>query len=126
MAGLLKVTAVISLLWALLLLGFKELAIPAADLTPLVRALANGLGTASAALAFLFWYAASDPPAHRDAIYTAIGLQFGKAVNDVYEVLRLLPPDQAVVSLIDLFVSVALLAGLLEALPRTLAGPRHE
>jgi hypothetical protein len=123
---LLKVTAVVSLLWAVLLLAFKELAFPPNDLTPLVRALANGLGTASGALAFLFWYAASDPPAHRDAVYTAIVLQLGKALNDVYEVLRLLPPEQALVSLLDLFVSVALLAALLEALPRTLAAARRE
>ena len=125
MRVLLRLTAVVSLAWALLL-GSKDRLIAADQLSPLARALANGLGLANLVLAYLFWYAARDPAANRGAVYGAIMLLVLKTANDLYELLALLPADQALVSLADLVLSVALLVGILEALPRMLAGRSGE
>lgn len=113
-----RISAVVSVLWAALLLGLKDVAIAADQLSALARALANGLGIANLVLAYIFWRAARAPAANRGAIYGAIILMALKTANDLYELLVLLPPDQALVSLGDLVLSVALLVGLLEALPR--------
>ena len=48
-------------------------------------------------------------------------LLVSKTANDLYGLLVLLPPGQALVSLLDLVVSIALLVSVLESLPRTLA-----
>jgi len=116
---LLRASAVVSLTWAVLLLAGKARVFPAGELSPLVAALANGLGSAHLVFAGMFWYAARQPAAHRGIIYGAILLQALKMSNDVYEMLALLPPESAMVSLGDLVVSIGLLVGLLEALPRT-------
>ncbi|HXQ20213.1 MAG TPA: hypothetical protein VN812_00975 [Candidatus Acidoferrales bacterium] len=121
MRVLLRVTAVLSLAWAVLLLGFKEQVLNAEQLSPQVCALANGLGIADAVLAYVFWNAAYDPAAHRGPVYGAIMLMTMKMANDLYELLVLLPPERTLVSLADLVLSIALLVGILEALPRTLA-----
>jgi hypothetical protein len=118
---LLRVTAVVLVGWAVLLLALKDYTLTAEQLSPMVRALANGLGVANVVLAYVFWYAARDPAANRGAIYGAIMLMVFKTANDLYEMLVLLPADRALVSLADLVFSVGLLVGLLEALPRTLA-----
>jgi len=114
----------VSLAWAVLLLAMKDHVIAAAQLTPLARALANGLGIANIVLTYVFWYAARDPGSHRGVIYGAIMLSALKTANDLYELLVLLPPEQALVSLADLVLSVGLLVGILESLPRTLAATR--
>ena len=72
-------------------------------------------------LAYVFWDASRDPASHRSAVYAAIMLFGLKVANDLYELLLLLPANQAAISLADLVVSVALLVAILEALPRTLA-----
>lgn len=123
---LLRIMAAVTFAWAVLLLGLKGQVIPAADLSPLARALANGLGIANLVLTFIFWSASRDPAAHRGVVYAAIMLAALKTANDLYELLVLLPPHQALVSLADLVFSVALLVGILEALPRMLAGSRTE
>ena len=123
MSILLRIAAVVSLVWAVLLLGLKEGVIAAEQITPVVIALANELAIANVALGYMFWHAARDPAANRGAIYGGIALMVLKTANDLYEMLVLLPPGIALVSLGDLVVSVALLVGLLEALPRTL-GPK--
>jgi hypothetical protein len=117
---LLRLTAVLSLGWTILLLGRKELLVGAGLLSPLVRALANALGIANLVLAYVFWTAAREPAANRRTVYAAIALLGLKVATDLYGLLVLLPPSQAVVSLADLVVSVALLVGVLEALPRIL------
>ena len=121
MSVLLRLSAVVSLAWAGLLLALKDQALSAEQLSPLVRALANGLGIANVVLAYVFWYAARAPAANRGAVYGAIMLMVFKTANDLYEMLVLLPADRALVSLADLVLSVGLLVGLLEALPRMLA-----
>ncbi len=126
MSVLLRIAAGVSLLWAVTLLGLKDHLIAAEQLSPIVRALANGLGIANLVLACLFWYAARAPAAYRGVVYGAIMLLVLRTANDLYELLVLLPGDRALVSLADLVVSVALLVGILEALPRMLAtGPNR-
>ncbi|MFI5397803.1 MAG: hypothetical protein ACHQ9S_19885 [Candidatus Binatia bacterium] len=124
MSLLLRVTGILSLGWAVFLLMLKDQVIAVGQLSPLVRALANGLGIANLALAYVFWRAASDPATNRGSIYAAIILLALKVANDLYELLVLLPASQATVSLGDLVASLALLVGILEALPRTLAAGR--
>jgi len=123
---LLRVIAALALLWAFIFLGFKDRLLDARELTPLARALANGLGAAYLVLAYVFWYGARTPTVHRNAIYGAVILLVTKTGNDLYGLLVLLPPGLALVSLLDLVVSVALLVSVLESLPRTFATPRSD
>ena len=118
MGVLLRIAAVFSLCWAVLLLAVKEPLFGAAALSPLARAFANGLAITQLVFAFVFWYAAAAPQANRAAIYAAIMWMALRTANDLYQLLVLLPPEQALISLADLVVSVALLVGILEALPR--------
>jgi hypothetical protein len=120
MSTLLRLAALSCFLWAVCLLVLKEQLVTAAELTPVARALANGLGLTQFILIYLFWNAAKAPAENRPIIYAAIALMALKAANDLYEILILLPPQEALASVLDLMVSVALLVGLLEALPRTL------
>jgi hypothetical protein len=120
----LRITAVISLLWAVLLLAGKPLYLIGERETPLHHALANGLGIASIVFAFMFWRAASDPPRERTAIYGAIALLTLKVGNDLYELLVLLQGPEAFPSMLDLIASLALLVGILQGLPATLVAGR--
>jgi hypothetical protein len=120
MSVLLRIAGAVSLVWAVLLLGFKEHLFGRPALSPLGRAFANGLGITQLVFAYVFWYAAAAPAANRGALYAAIMLMALRTANDLYQLLVLLPPEQALVSLADLVVSVALLVGILEALPRVL------
>jgi hypothetical protein len=119
--ALLRLAAMLSLAWAVLLLGLKDCVIEADQLSSVARAFANGLGLANVVFAYVFWFAARDAAANRGAIYGAMLLSALKTANDLYELLALLPPDKALISLADLVLSVGLLVGILEALPRTLA-----
>lgn len=121
MGVLLRIAACVSFVWAVVLLAFKKELFGATALTPLGQAFANGLGIAQLVFACLFLYAASAPAKNRGAIYAAIMLMALRTANDLYQLLVLLPPEQALISLADLVVSVALLVGILEALPRLLA-----
>ena len=126
MRGLLLLAAAVSLAWAVLLLGLQDSLVATAELSPRTHAFANGLGIASVVLAYVFWDAARNPAAHRGVIYAAVMLNGLKTANDLYELLVLLPGDQALLSLADLVLSVGLLVGILEALPRTLAASRSQ
>jgi hypothetical protein len=117
---LLRIAAAFSLAWAVALLAFKTELFDAATLPSLGRAFANGLGIAHVVYAYVFWYAASAPAANRGVIYGTIMLMALRTANDLYQLLVLLPPEQALISLFDLVVSVALLVGILESLPRVL------
>jgi hypothetical protein len=120
MGTLLRLAALSCFLWAVGLLALKEQLVTPAELTPVARALANGLGLSQFIFVYLFWNAARAPAENRPVIYAAIALMAFKAANDLYEILVLLPPQEALASVLDLMISVALLVGLLEALPRTL------
>ena len=123
MSAFLRASALVSLGWAVLVLGFKDRFIGADQLSPAARSVANAFGIAHVVLAYVFWYAAGAPAANRGAVYAAIMLAALKTANDLYDLLVLVPADRALVSLGDLVLSVALLVGLLEALPRTLGAP---
>ncbi len=118
---LLRIAAVVSLVWGLALLMLKRPLFGAAATVPVAAAFANGLAIANVAFAYMFWYAAVAPAVNRGAIYGAILLMALRTSNDLYQLLVLLPPDQALLSLADLVISVGLLVGILEALPRLLA-----
>ena len=124
MSAVLRVAGAFALVWALLLLEFKERVLAVADLSPLLRALANALGILYLVATYVFWYAAGDPAKNRGAVYAAIVFLALKTANDLYDLLVLLPPNEALVSLADLVLSLALLVAVLQALPRTLASSR--
>ena len=124
MSAVLRVVGAFALIWALLLLAVKERVLGAGNLSPVPRALANALSILYLVLTYMFWYAAGDPAKNRGAIYGAIMLLGVKTANDLYDLLVLMPPDGALVSLADLVVSLALLVGVLQALPKALAGTR--
>jgi len=115
---LLRLAALLTLAWAVFLLTVKGYVAPE-ELSPQVRAFANGLAVANVALAYVFWHGAHDPAANRGAVYGAIILFTLRLANDLYELLVLLPARWAAISLADLVITLALLVGILEALPRT-------
>jgi hypothetical protein len=118
---LLRVVGLVALAWAVLAFFFKDQLVGAAALSPGARALIKALSIANAVLACMFWNAAGNPVGNRGTIYCAITFTALKTANDLYDLLVLLPANRALISLGDLVVSVALLVGILEALPRTLA-----
>lgn len=118
MSLLLRLTALLVLAWAIVILSLQGYIIAAEQLSPQVRAVANGLIVANLALAYVFWHGARDPVANRAAVYGAMILLALKLVNDLYELLVLLPARWAAISLADLVISLAFLVGILEALPR--------
>ena len=120
MTPLLLLAGAVSLVWAIVLLLFRFPYGGPAVGPPMMDSLAHNLGITHLVLGALFLYAARDPVANRGAIYAGILLSALKMINDAYDVVVLLPPDQALVSLADLVLSVGLCVGLLEALPRTL------
>ena len=122
MKTLLRVAALVCAVWAVLLLVGKERWVVADDLTPLVRALANTLGLTYVVLAALFAGAAIAPAANRVAVYAGILLMALNTVNELYQLLVLLPLPLATVSLVNLVVNIALLVGLIEGLPRLAQG----
>ncbi len=123
---MLRVAAAFSLAWATLLLGLRGRMLISEHLSAVPQALINGLGILYLVLAYMFWYAARDPARNRGVIHAAIMMVALKTANDLYDLLVLLPPQLAMVSLGDLVLSVSLLVGILEALPRTLAAARSD
>ena len=123
MRVLLAVLAILLLVWAVLLLTLREHILAAADLTPVVRSLANGWGLTNLVLGVLLLNAARNPARNLPAVYAAIGMAGLRTFNDLYGMLEL-APAHALVSLADLVLSVAIFVGILRELPRTLAAAR--
>ena len=119
MSLLLRLAALLLVVWAAILLAMKGRVVAQGELSPQVHSFANGLAVASAALAFVFWYGARDPAANRCAVYGAIVFLALRLADDLYALLVLLPAHGATISLADLVITLALLVGILEALPRT-------
>src|SRR5574340_272066 len=92
---LLRLTAVLCLAWAVLLLGLKDQLLSTGQFASLVRGLTNSGGIAHLVLACLFWQAASAPLQHRSVIYAAIVLLGLKVANALYGILVLVPANQA-------------------------------
>jgi len=124
MRVLLRITAAAAFGWAILLLACKHVLLSDDAFSPIAQGLGNALGIANVVLAYLFWYASRDPLANRGTVYGAIMWTAFKTANDLFDLLVLLPPNHVLPSLGDLAVSLTLLVGLLEALPRLLAGQR--
>lgn len=120
MATLLRINALVSLAWAGVL--FVTPAEFAAG--PLARTLAQLLAAHYATLAGLCIWAARAPANHIAIVVAAIATSAARIVIDLVGLLGDLPPEPAVYFVVDLLVAVALLVGLLEALPR-LRARRH-
>lgn len=120
MTPLLLLAGAVSLAWAAVLLLWQGAYLGAAPAAPVTMSLAHHLAIGHLVLGGLFLYAARDPAANRAGIYAAIAFSALRMVADGYDVLVLLPPEQALFSLADLVLSVGLAVGLLEALPGTL------
>ena len=117
---LLRIAAVYSLAWAIGLACPALVPFATPVPTPEMRALANGLAIANLAFAYILNRAAAAPPDHRAIIYGAMILFGLRGVVGTYEVLYLIEGPAAVPQLIDMVLSVALFAALLNALPGTL------
>jgi|MudIll2142460700_1097286.scaffolds.fasta_scaffold89970_2 hypothetical protein len=122
MSNLLRVTAALSLCWAVALFVFTPM--PLAHLADerLAVSLARGLGVAHLAFAFAFWRAARNPPGERTVIYTALLVLGLRAAKGTYETLYLLDGMPAVLSLIEMVMCIGLFVGVLNSLPDTLRG----
>ena len=91
---------------------------------PDMRSMASGLASANIALAFMFYRASSNPPAHRPVLYAALMLFGLRGLLGTYEVLYVLEGPPAVLRLADMVLSLALFVGLLNSLPATLQRDR--
>lgn len=113
----LTIAALLFLAWS----GVLLLA-PHTVLSPLQAAEYGGLVVASAAAnvlcALLAAWSATNPRLRHAGIYSTLLGLLTKWVVDLYGVLEVLPPQQAALTLADLIISVALLVGILESLPR--------
>ena len=120
MSILLRISAVLSLLWAIGLFLPPSVTVAEFGATPVTAALANSLAIANFGFAYLFWRAAANPAGERGVIYTAL-MVFGlRAANATYEVLYRLEGGAAILSLVDLVASLALFVVMLNTLPSTL------
>lgn len=120
MTPLLLLAGAVSLAWAAVLLLWQGVYLGDAAAAPATLSLAHHLAISHLVLGGLFLHAARDPAANRASIYAAIAFSALRMVGDGYDVLVLLPPEQALFRLADLVLSVGLAVGLLEALPGTL------
>lgn len=123
MKTLLRIAAVYSLAWAIVL-AFPAWIPSIGEMpSPEMRAMANGLAIANLTLAYLFNRAAGDPTAQRGILYGAL-LLFGlRGLAGTYEVLYVLDGPAAMPTLIDMVLSLALFVGMLNSLPGTVQSP---
>jgi len=124
---ILRIAAVYSLGWAIVLACPRLLPVALSPATPEARSLASGLAIANAALALLLWRAAQDPAGERWIVYGAL-LLFGlRAAVGTYEVLYCLDGTAATLRMIDMVISLAGFIGMLNSLPGVLQeGARTE
>lgn len=113
----------LSLCWALAYLAVPAPAMGVTDLPPVAVALAHAAAAGHLALAYLFWWGGAAPTTRRGAVYGAVLFMALRTAHDLYGVLVHLPPTAALISLIDLVLSVTLLVGLLEAMSRAFKAP---
>jgi hypothetical protein len=120
MSLLLRIAAILSLGWAVLLPPLTR-SQPHAAATAI--ALADALAAANLVFAFLFWRAAGRRDGERAAVYAALLLFGMRAASGTYQVLYMLEGRAAVVSLFDMVSSLALFVGVLNTLPGYLRPP---
>lgn len=121
MATLLRLAALANVLWAVLLFAGPE----PFQAGPLAETLAHLLAAHLAALAGLYLWAARTPHEHIAIVVAAIAATAARVILDLVGLLGDLPAEPAVYFVVDLLIGFALLVGLLEALPRTLARRRE-
>jgi hypothetical protein len=119
---LLRIAAVVSLGWAVVLLVARPLALGLLGNDPVGASVTNGLAILHAAWALMLWRAAADPSRDRTVVYGALVVFGLRAAKGTYEVLYVLEGTVAVVNLIDMVTSLALFVGILNALPGALRG----
>jgi hypothetical protein len=119
---LLRVAAVYSFAWAIVLAFPAWLSFGARAPSPEIIAFAHGLAIANLGLAYLFFRAAIEPAAHRAILYSALAIFGLRGVVGTYEVLFVLDGPPAMLRLIDFVLSLALFVGILNSLPETLQG----
>jgi hypothetical protein len=126
---LLRVAAIYSLAWAVVLAWPGWLPFDLGAPSPEMRSMAIGLAIANLAFAYLFNRAAAAPAAHRGILYAGLVLFGLRGITGTYEVLYVLDGTPAVMRLIDFVLSLALFTGMLNMLPGTLQGdgspPEH-
>ncbi len=120
MSVFLRITAGLSLCWAVTLLVFTPAALAHLAEERLAVSLAGGLAVAHVGLAFAFWRGARNPSAERTAIYTALLVLGLRGAKSTYETLYVLEGTPAVLSLIEMVTCIALFVAILNALPGTL------
>lgn len=118
MATLLRLGALLSFLWAVILVW--PAVMPPALHEVTARGLAQMAAIANLGLALLFLRAAVNPRAERTAIYVALTVFGLRAANGTYQVLYCLNGAAAVASLIDMALSLALFVGITNTLAETL------
>lgn len=123
MTILLRITAVVGLAWSFLLLCAPQ-ALTGGPPDPVLRTLAAFLATVLAILAAAFLRASGEPEGDLFTCGLAIATVATRVVIDLWGLLGDLPPEPALYFLVDLIVGFALLVGLLESLPRTVARSR--
>ena len=124
MTVLLRITAAVAVVWSGVMLFALE-GLAAAPVEPLLRTVAASLAAALLALAAAFVRASRAPSGDLFTVGLAIATVAARVVIDLWSLLGDLPPQPALYFLIDLVVAFALLVGLLEALPRTVAATRQ-
>lgn len=125
MAILLRITAGVSVAWAVLLLAFPA-QLTATPPDALTLTLVYSLAAGHLGLAATFAWAARQPAANIALVAIAIAFVAARVIIDLVGLLGTLPPRPAVFFLFDLMVGFALLVGLLEALPRMVSAARAD
>ncbi|HYD49950.1 MAG TPA: hypothetical protein VEB21_16450 [Terriglobales bacterium] len=121
MKTLLRLAALLSLIWVVTLAVLRPDLANGQATPPIATALAFSMVVCQLAFAMLFLLAARAPAENLAAVMTAIVLMAGKVAVDLYHSLVLLPPESAILTIVDLVLSFSLLVGLLEGLPRLLS-----
>lgn len=116
MSALLGASALLSFLWAIGFLFFKELVL-GIPIDPTIEMLANGAGVANLVFAFVFWRGARAPERERGAVYTALLILGLRGASGTYAVLYLVEGRAAVASLFEMITSIGFFVGVLNSLP---------
>jgi hypothetical protein len=114
---ILRIAAIYSLAWAVVLVMPSWLPFDPGSGTPAGHALACALAIANLGYALLFWRAAANPRGERGIVYAARRVGGLRAAAGTYEVLYQLDGPQAVVLMVDMVICLAGFVGLLNALP---------
>ncbi|OFV89476.1 MAG: hypothetical protein A3J75_00095 [Acidobacteria bacterium RBG_16_68_9] len=120
MSVFLRITAGLSLCWAVMLLVFTPTVLAHLVDERLAVSLASSLAISHVGLAFAFWRGARNPSAERTVIYAALLVVGLRAAKSTYETLYVLEGRPAVLSLIEMVTCIALFVAILNALPEAL------